>query len=347
MTPSDIKDLRHEFFDKAETHFMIYDKDLNIIDVNESLLKYYQVKKEQLIGLNFLDISPESKAKGLYESYLNVIKTGKPAYIEDSISYPEYGTQTNKLKIFKVGDGVGVSAINITELKNTIDALELFSHRISHDVHSPIANIMGLTELALDTDSNADEIRSYCEMIGESIMKLNNTVEMINQTLKMHTGEYNFELIDFATILKDVKESLTFIDGFAAMSFEEHIMSVPDFYFDKTIIISLFQNLIDNAIKYRKLNATDNKIAIKVTGNENYVNVTVSDNGIGIANEQQKNIFKLFHRATNQGTGNGVGLYTLKFGLQKLGGNILFESTPEVGTTFSVSLPNKINQRPS
>jgi signal transduction histidine kinase len=345
MTLNEIKDLRYEFFDNAETHFMIFDNNLNIIDVNESLLNYYHATKDQLVGKNFLEVSPEAKEKGLYDTYMNVLKTGTPVFVEDTVSIPLYGNQINKLKAFKVGDSLGVTASNITELKNTIEALEIFSHRISHDVHSPMANIMGLTELALDKDANIEEIRSYCGMISECVIKLNNTVEMVNQTLKMQKNDFVFEPIDFETVLNEVKSSLMYIDGFSSIRFEVKIDPVNDFYFDKQMVISMFQNLIDNAIKYRKLDSTDSFVRITISGDENYINITFADNGIGIASEQQKNIFKLFHRATTQGKGNGVGLYTLKFGIQKLGGNLTFESSQNIGTTFTVLLPNKKNRQ--
>nr|WP_288832973.1 PAS domain-containing sensor histidine kinase [uncultured Flavobacterium sp.] len=339
---NEIKNLRSEFFNNSELHFIVFDKDLNVIDINDSLLKFYHIDYNKIIGKNILDISPDIRERGLYDKYLEVIRTGTPIVIEDSLSHPNYGNQLNRLKVFKVGDGIGVTASNITELKDTISALELFSYKITHDVNSPMASILGITDLALNEPNDSDELKMYFELVQENIQKLMSTLEQINKTLRIQKGNTHLELIDFKKIIPEVKKTLAYMPGYNTIRFEENIDPITDFYFDKLIIISLFQNLIDNAIKYRKENQNDSFIKIDVLKKEdNTTTITVADNGIGIIAALQKNIFKLFYRATTQSSGNGIGLYTLRYGIEKLGGHIKFESTENIGTTFTVYLPNQ------
>lgn len=339
---NEIKNLRSEFFNNSELHFIVFDKDLNVIDINDSLLKFYHIDYNKIIGKNILDISPDIRERGLYDKYLEVIRTGTPIVIEDSLSHTNYGNQLNRLKVFKVGDGIGVTASNITELKDTISALELFSYKITHDVNSPMASILGITDLALNEPNDSDELKMYFELVQENIQKLMSTLEQINKTLRIQKGNTHLELIDFKKIIPEVKKTLAYMPGYNTIRFEENIDPITDFYFDKLIIISLFQNLIDNAIKYRKETQNDSFIKIDVLKKEdNTTTITVADNGIGIIAALQKNIFKLFYRATTQSSGNGIGLYTLRYGIEKLGGHIKFESTENIGTTFTVYLPNQ------
>lgn len=339
---NEIKNLRSEFFNNSELHFIVFDKDLNVIDINDSLLKFYHIDYNKIIGKNILDISPDIRERGLYDKYLEVIRTGTPIVIEDSLSHPNYGNQLNRLKVFKVGDGIGVTASNITELKDTISALELFSYKITHDVNSPMASILGITDLALNEPNDSDELKMYFELVQENIQKLMSTLEQINKTLRIQKGNTHLELIDFKKIIPEVKKTLAYMPGYNTIRFEENIDPITDFYFDKLIIISLFQNLIDNAIKYRKETQNDSFIKIDVLKKEdNTTTITVADNGIGIIAALQKNIFKLFYRAATQSSGNGIGLYTLRYGIEKLGGHIKFESTENIGTTFTVYLPNQ------
>lgn len=339
---NEIKNLRSEFFNNSELHFIVFDKDLNVIDINDSLLKFYHIDYNKIIGKNILDISPDIRERGLYDKYLEVIRTGTPIVIEDSLSHPNYGNQLNRLKVFKVGDGISVTASNITELKDTISALELFSYKITHDVNSPMASILGITDLALNEPNDSDELKMYFELVQENIQKLMSTLEQINKTLRIQKGNTHLELIDFKKIIPEVKKTLAYMPGYNTIRFEENIDPITDFYFDKLIIISLFQNLIDNAIKYRKETQNDSFIKIDVLKKEdNTTTITVADNGIGIIAALQKNIFKLFYRATTQSSGNGIGLYTLRYGIEKLGGHIKFESTENIGTTFTVYLPNQ------
>jgi len=343
MTEGDeIKNIRSEFFNNAELHFIVFDKNLNVIDVNESLLKFYHLDYNTIIGKNILEIGPDIKEKGLYDKYLEVIRTGNPIVIEDSLSHPKFGNQHNRIKVFKVGDGIGITASNVTELKDTISALELFSYKVTHDVNSPMASILGITDLALNEPNDSDELKMYFELIQENIQKLMSTVDQISKTLKIQKGSTLLELIDFKQVILDVKKSLAYIPGYNAIRFEENIEAITDFYFDKLIIVSLFQNLIDNAIKYQNEKRNDSFIKISVSKEEDKtIKITVADNGIGIIAALQKNIFKLFYRATTQSGGNGIGLYTLRYGVEKLGGHIKFESTENIGTTFTVYLPNQ------
>jgi len=345
MTEGDeIKNIRSEFFNNAELHFIVFDKNLNVIDVNESLLKFYHLDYSTIIGKNILEIGPDIKEKGLYDKYLEVIKTGNPIVIEDSLSHPKFGNQHNRIKVFKVGDGIGITASNVTELKDTISALELFSYKVTHDINSPIASILGITELALNEPNDAKELKMYFELVQESTKQLMKTLDQINKTLRIQKGNNSLELINFKQIILNVKKSLAYLPGYNTIRFEENIEIIPDFYFDKLIINSLFQNLIDNAIKYRKEAQNDSHIKINVSRvDNNFTKITITDNGIGIVTDLQKNIFKLFYRATNQasGSGSGIGLYTLRYGIEKLGGHIKFESKEGIGTTFTIYLPNQ------
>ena len=346
MKPSnEIQSLRSAFFDNAELHFLLFDSDLHVLDVNESLLKHYHLDREVLIGKHIFEISPNAKERGLHEKYMEVIRTGKPIIIEESVTHPIHGNQSNRLKAFKVGNGVGVTASNITEYKNAIESLEVFTYRLSHDIKSPISSILALTALTLDEEEPIDytTLKTYCGLIHESASRLLETVKQVNQSLKIQKQAPYFELIDFYTVINEVKKSLASMEGYNHIDFVENIAYPFDFYCDKTIIVSLFQNIIDNAIKYRNINKEDSFLKIEISGDNSLIKIVFYDNGIGIKKELQKNIFKLFYRATKQSEGTGLGLYTLRYLIEKLGGLIAFESTEGMGTIFRITLPNKTN----
>lgn len=335
--------LKAAFFDNAEVHFMLFDKDLNIIDVNKSLLNYFRLTREQLVGKPLIDIAPDAIDKGLYAKYMEVIRTGNPVVIDNNVSHPQYGNQYSRIKAFKVGDGVGATSSNITELKNTIEVLDMFSRRLTHDVRSPIGNILGITELALSESLDHESSKYYCNLIKENAQHLQVILEQVGKTLKIQSGEYTYDLIDFRKIIDDVKKSLSFTPGFDSIYFEETIAVTKEFWFDTSIIISLFQNLIDNAVKYRNAGATKPQILIKVTEEDTNVKIVIADNGIGIKKDLQKSIFGMFFRATTKSQGIGLGLFGVRYGVEKLGGLITFQSVENVGTTFTIFLPFKDN----
>jgi signal transduction histidine kinase len=110
---------------------------------------------------------------------------------------------------------------------------------------------------------------------------------------------------------------------------------LPKVSVDQEKMRAVFQNLIDNAIKYTKAGG---EIKINLKKDENAVTVAISDDGIGIPLDQQKNIFGRFFRARNalkvQTDGSGLGLYIVKSIIEKHGGRVWFESVENKGTSF-------------
>src|SRR5258708_3641378 len=107
--------LRAAFFNNAQESLAIFDKDLNFIDVNEALLQTLHFKREQVVGKNVTNISPGIKETVRYKLYLDVIRTGKPAFLDEVSLHPSLGNFVSRISLFKVGEGLGLSAINITD----------------------------------------------------------------------------------------------------------------------------------------------------------------------------------------------------------------------------------------
>ena len=99
-------------------------------------------------------------------------------------------------------------------------------------------------------------------------------------------------------------------------------------------------NIIDNAIKYRRQIGNLSYINIHVSVHDKGILFTIEDNGIGIEDSLQPNIFNMFYRATYSSKGSGLGLYIVKMSVLKLGGKVSFESILDNGTTFKLYLPS-------
>ena len=113
--------------------------------------------------------------------------------------------------------------------------------------------------------------------------------------------------------------------------------------FDEKILELILTNLINNAIKYSPEHST---IDIEAFAEENLLTLKVKDEGIGIPEKEQKYIFKRYFRAENAllNQGTGIGLNIIQSHLENLGGNIIFTSKENEGSTFTVTLPLTSNQ---
>ena len=120
---------------------------------------------------------------------------------------------------------------------------------------------------------------------------------------------------------------------------------MPIVYSNQSLLIQLVQNLISNAIKFSKVGLPP-KIKLSSDENEFSYIFSITDNGIGIPEDQLKRIFIIFQRLHPRGTheGTGIGLAICKKIVKKLGGEIWVKSTVDVGTTFTFSIP-KVNMQ--
>jgi signal transduction histidine kinase len=257
--------------------------------------------------------------------------------------HPSLGNFVTRINIFKLEDGLGLTAVNISDLKEAVNELETFIYKSSHDMRSPIASILGLINVANSDVKNLETAQYYFTKIKQQANRLDNILRSLLETTRIQHGDKIIHLIDFNELIDNILESIDYMKGFDEVKITKNISSTQKFYSDKSMLISLFQNLIDNAVKYKKENIKDSFLKIAVIDENNGVKITFADNGIGIPDNLQKNIYNMFFRATSASSGSGLGLYTVKHCVKKLDGHISHESKEHVGTTFSVYLPNEKN----
>jgi signal transduction histidine kinase len=329
------------FFDEASDLFWLWDKDHNLIDINKTALNTFNWKKEQVIGKNMVQLSPNAKESGRYEMYAEVIKTGKGFIIDDVVPHPSLGNFHFRVKAFKVGDGFGSMAFNITDLKEAINELEVFIYRCSHDMREPIASILGIVSLADRQIKSADEAKKYCAIVKQQTENLNRMLQTLVQTTGIRKGENVMHKINFTELIADVLKNFSSNEEALHVKFKEINHAKKPFYSDKVLLTSILQNLVDNSIKYRNEMISTAYVKIQVEDMEKGVMISVEDNGIGIPQNLQKDVFGIFFRASEKKQGSGLGLYTVKHIVKKLGGDLILKSTERKGTIITFMLPTE------
>lgn len=217
--------------------------------------------------------------------------------------------------------------------------LEKFAGIVSHDLKSPLAQIIALTELLEDDlkDGLSQETQQYLEYIKSSSGSLKNYIDGILKFYKTdNILKHSTELLDFSSILREI--STMFIN-------EQNIVinfSQDPYFIDvnKAALTQLFVNLISNAIKYNdKPNPT---VTITLEEDDDFYTFGVSDNGPGIPSKYLESIFDLFTTVKNVDkngdAGTGIGLATVKKVVSSLGGEISVTSKIGVGSDFSFTI---------
>ena len=211
---------------------------------------------------------------------------------------------------------------------------------VTHELKSPLASIKLYLQTLLkrDLDKNKSE-----EIISNAINdteRLTNLVENILLSTQIDSSSYPIqkERINLSDLISDFLSKAT--DNLNA---NHQLMSTiePDIYLnaDKMSWVSILQNLLENAIKCSPHNST---ITIDLTKTNNIINLSISDEGNGIANEEKSKIFKKFYRTENEETrrskGTGLGLYIVKYLVEKHNGHISVKDNTPAGSIFEVTL---------
>ncbi len=242
--------------------------------------------------------------------------------------------------------GILLVAKNITtflkaknQLQDKNDELNLFVYKASHDLKGPVSSIMGIMNL-INKSEDIKEVKVYCKMIDECTKKLETIISDLLVLGRVTYGDLKYEQIDIKNEINTILKSIEFIDGLKDINFNIIIDDQAKFIkTEKGLLHTILFNLIDNGVKYRQSKTEPSYIYINVSAHDKGILFTIEDNGIGIEDSLQENIFKMFYRATYASKGSGLGLYIVKMSVLKLGGNISFESTLDKGTTFKLYLP--------
>ena len=122
------------FMDAATDSFSILDSEMRYVDLNRALEERFDLKKEDIIGRNFLEVFPAFKAMGRYEKYLDVIASGEPVSLEGVQAHDS--EKYLSIRAFKVGDGLGIIATNITERRRMEESLRESEERLANFMDS-------------------------------------------------------------------------------------------------------------------------------------------------------------------------------------------------------------------
>lgn len=229
-----------------------------------------------------------------------------------------------------------------------------FLQRMSHDIRTPINGIRGMVELA---DYYKDDLQKQAECRKKIWDASGLLLELINEVLdmgKLESGEVILEEREF-DLQKLLREIVTVIEKQSKERQLEIIQS--DYKVEHWNLIGsplhikrMLMNMLSNAVKYNKYKG---KIMldcreIKCTGNVALVEFICQDTGIGMSEEFQKYIFEPFAQEFNHARsafgGTGLGMPITKSLAEKMGGTIEFESEKDVGTTFRLKIPFKIDK---
>lgn len=326
---------------------------------NNSEIKYANEAFCKLLGYEFSEIEDKNATNLFFSSDDDKEKSKERIELRkqgfSSQNEVEVTTKTGEKKwvliggspyVDKDGNIIGSTGIfaDISERKavekNLIAAnkeLEIFIYKASHDLRGPLASIIGLVNVS-KFEIQDPLANKYLDMIETSTQKLDNTLKELVKTIKIKDTERLDDKIDFKEIIDTILKEFEFFNDFSRLKISSTISISAPFYSNKFIIETIFQNLIENAIKYQNKLAPESYLNIKVEDHKDGIQIVFEDNGIGIKSSIQGLIFDMYFKAVETSKGSGLGLYLVKKCVDKLGGTINLKSSYGKGTEFTIIL---------
>ena len=356
------------FMDSATDGFILFDLELNYIDINKSALEMTGLDRKEFIGKNVSDVVPNLKETGRYDKYKEVIKTGEPLLIPDLIPHPKFGIRHVELKAFKVGDGLGIIFTDIThrvqakEEKRRLEdqlhqaqkmeALGLMAGAVAHDLNNILAGIVAYPDLVLMDLPEESPLREPIEVIKDSGNRAVDVVsDLMTITRGVATGKEVWNLNIIAgeylisgehTNLEKMRPSVVF-----KTELDTELLNITC---SPTHIKKSLMNLVTNASEAIEgggtvtISTANRYLDEPLKGYEDvrigeYTVLSVSDDGSGISPQDLDRIFEPFYTKKVMGrAGTGLGLAIVWNTVQDHQGYIDVR-TSERGTVFDLYFP--------
>jgi signal transduction histidine kinase len=248
-------------------------------------------------------------------------------------------------------------------LSEANEEIQRFVYIVSHDLRSPLVNIMGFAseldalqkqiferlgalraQVGGEQDGESDEaLRSDVEealsFIKSSVAKMDRLIAALLKLSREGQRQFQPQLIDMSQLLRSTLETLA--HQARDVNAKIDIRELPPITSDRLALEQVFSNLMDNAVKYLRADVPGN-IEVRATESDAVVTYEVRDNGRGIDARDGDRIFDLFRRSGIQDRpGDGIGLAHARALVRRLGGSINVESAPGRGTVFTVTLPKR------
>lgn len=274
----------------------------------------------------------------------------KPVIISKEITLGKNTYMVNISPVIEPGmASSGAVAVfrDISALKKLETAKSTFVSMVAHELKRPLATIEGYLDLILSGRAGEDRDKQR-EILNRLLIRARTVRTMVSELMNltaMETGNFTIKRtpLDIAAVVMEACEScrdratekgIEFTLDTGALAGKESVLA------DRQAMLSVFVNLIDNAIKYTPENG---HVSIQANDTGNYVKVVVRDDGIGMTPQEKERIFDEFFRARNKYTakvpGTGLGLTVAKRFVEMHQGKITVDTAPGKGSAFTVFLP--------
>lgn len=315
--------------------------------VNSAAIEFFNRPAGDIIGKSFMEIYDDQKIRQQKKALIEqVLRTGAPSSTYEVVHISSGEKQYFQTLMIPVEDedmqkaviSISTNVSEIKKMESTLNQknleLEKLIYSISHDLRGPISSILGL--LNVEKYSGDIDMREYFELIYGQALKMDASIHDLVQLKNVTNKNLQPAVVDIEELLQDVLENHK--DQGAAVTFSgaQGVELKSDFFF----LQSAVDRVLANAVQFHQNNAQSPQVHIEVERKEDKVEITITDNGVGIRQEALPRIFEMFYRGSILSQGQGLGLYITQRALQRIKASISVNSVEGKGTTVTLSIPD-------
>jgi len=330
-------------FDHTDNGLILADPQGRIEMINPAACRILSVDTPGSIRKTLIETTLSHDLASLVE---RVRRTQEPAALDIDISAKEkrfvYAYVT-PVPMAESGVDMLIVLHDVTSLRNTDAIRRDFVANVSHELRTPLATIKAIAEtILLRHEGNPAAMPGFAESIVQEADRMTLLAEDLLDLTRIETRPVDVavERINLYKLVSDILDRLSGAAGKKNVTLESEIKQDEVIETDSGSLTQILANLVDNAIKYTP---DGGSVRVYLERRPNGIAIKVTDNGIGIPEEDQPRIFERFYRVdkdrSRQSGGTGLGLAIVKHLCEQIGGSVAVKSAPGAGSTFSVLLP--------
>lgn len=321
--------------ENMEEGFLVIDKHTEVLSYNSSALKLLGDSKWQG-RQSILTLNRSEEFQGIVEQVLEGHHTVR------MMEFPERSCQiaANPVWQDKEVTGAVIIILDVTERMRGEQLRREFTANVSHELKTPLTSISGFAEIIKDGFVKPEDTKVFASRIFKEAQRLITLVNDVIKISQLDEGEivYQKEQVDLYQLSSEVlhriehsakeKDVKLYLEG-------SHVqVSTVRMILDEVLF-----NLCENGLKYNKQGGS---LTVTLKEENNKVEISVEDTGIGIPEGEQSRVFERFYRVDKSHSkaigGTGLGLSIVKHGCMYLGAKVDVESTPGVGSKFTITM---------
>lgn len=324
---------------------LFFDNNNHLSLINPEAESFFNVKSEQVLNLHISEL----KTFDLVRSLIFLLGENMKKVSREELDVKENAVlEVSTIPIMKgekEKEGTLIILHDITREKLIANLKTEFISIAAHQLRTPLSSVKWILKMILDGDMGSLNLKQM-EFIRKGYTANERMIALVNDLLdvsRIEEGRFGFEFLeqDFSQFVKEVivlfKEQAEVGNIDLELKIEESPVMM---YFDANGLRMVFNNLLDNAIRYT---SAGGKVEVSVEKKEDIIKVSIKDTGVGVPEIQKNRIFTKFFRADNvirmQTEGTGLGLYLSKNIIEAHGGKMWFESEEKKGSSFYFTVP--------